>query len=262
MTPQQELRAHTPTGPEIIAGVTLKDAKRASKWPAYCDVTQSVTGLILGLFLFCHMAFTSSMQIGKDTFWNLIQISGGTPIFGHEQLWLHVLFIGFIMLCVILHALCALRRFPTSYKQCRDVNAHITMLHHSDSSLWRIQIITGVLLTALVFPHLMSMICHPSGLDPNLSAVHTFSMGLDWTLIFLIVTELHGMIGLYRLAVKWDVVKGRCNDLRKGMVIVALAMIVCGSLTAWSFYSTGKSLVESQQSAVRYTPTTVWSINK
>lgn len=154
MTPQQELRAHTPTGPEIIAGVTLKDAKRASKWPAYCDVTQSVTGLILGLFLFCHMAFTSSMQIGKDTFWNLIQISGGTPIFGHEQLWLHVLFIGFIMLCVILHALCALRRFPTSYKQCRDVNAHITMLHHSDSSLWRIQIITGVAFDRLGLPAL------------------------------------------------------------------------------------------------------------
>ena len=75
-TPEQIKFAHTPTGPEVIAGVTLKDAKRASKWPAYVDVAQSVTGLILGIFLFCHMAFTSSIQVGKDLFWNLIQISG------------------------------------------------------------------------------------------------------------------------------------------------------------------------------------------
>ena len=43
------------------------------------DVAQSVTGAILGIFLFCHMAFTSSIQVGKDLFWNLIQVSGGTP---------------------------------------------------------------------------------------------------------------------------------------------------------------------------------------
>ncbi len=262
MTPEQELRAHTPTGPELIAGVTLKDAKRASKWPAWCDATQSITGLILGLFLFCHMAFTSSIQIGKDTFWNLIQISGGTPIFGHEQLWLHVLFVGFITLCVILHALCALRRFPTSYKQCRDVNAHITMLHHTDSSLWRVQIVTAVILTALVFPHLMGMLFDPASLDPNLSSAHTYHMGLVWTLIFLVVTELHGMIGLYRLAVKWDVVKGRCEGLRKGMLIVAAALIVCGTVTAYTFYSNGQALAESGQASVHYTPTSVWSINK
>lgn len=89
MTPDNIKYGHTPTGPEVIAGVTLKDAKRASKWPAYVDVAQSVTGAILGIFLFCHMAFTSSIQVGKDLFWNLIQVSGGTPIFGHEQIWLH-----------------------------------------------------------------------------------------------------------------------------------------------------------------------------
>ena len=51
MTPDNIKYGHTPTGPEVIAGVTLKDAKRASKWPAYVDVAQSVTGAILGIFL-------------------------------------------------------------------------------------------------------------------------------------------------------------------------------------------------------------------
>jgi len=43
MTPDNIKYGHTPTGPEVIAGVTLKDAKRASKWPAYVDVAQSAT---------------------------------------------------------------------------------------------------------------------------------------------------------------------------------------------------------------------------
>ena len=261
-TPEQIKFAHTPTSDEVIAGVTLKDAKRASKWTAYFDVAQSVTGLLLGLFLFCHMAFTSSIQFGKDLFWNLIQCSGLTPIFGHEQVWAHFIFVGVITLCVIIHALCALRRFPTSYRQFRDIRAHVKFVHHTDTSLWFVQFITAIVLTATVFPHVMGMLTAPSEIDPNLSSVHTYHMGLIWTFIFLVATELHGMIGLYRLGVKWDVIKGRCHGFRSVMVFVAILMIVCGSLTAFTFYSNGKTLVENGQAAERYTPTAVWSINK
>ena len=260
--PEQIKFAHTPTGGECIAGVALTDAKRASKWPAYVDVAQSVTGLILGLFLFCHMAFTSSIQLGKDVFWNLCQISGGRPIFGAEQTWLHFVFVGVITLCVIIHALCALRRFPTSYKQYRDIRGHVALVHHSDTSLWFIQLCTAVVLTGMVFPHVMGMLTAPSTIDANLSSVHTYHNGMIWTLIFLVATELHGMIGLYRLAVKWDVVKGRAHGLRKTMVVVALAMIACGSLTAWTFYSNGAELAGTPAASQHYTTTNVWSINK
>lgn len=257
-TPEQIKFAHTPAHDEIIAGVALSDAKRASRKPAIYDVAQSVTGLILGLFLFCHMAFTSSIQLGKDVFYNLVQISGGAPIFGHEQAWMHVLFVGFITLCVIIHALCALRRFPTSYKKLRDIRGHVTFVHHEDTTLWFIQFVTAIILTGLVFPHVLSMLFNPSGIGPELSGIHTYHMGLVYTLIFLVATELHGMIGLYRLAVKWDVVKGRCHTLRRNMVYVAIAMIVCGSLTAWTFFNIGANA----DPAKPYAPQTVWSINK
>ncbi|MCF0254292.1 MAG: fumarate reductase subunit C [Duodenibacillus sp.] len=238
--------ANVPSGCENIAGVALSDAKRASKWTAYTDVCQSVTGLIIGLFLFCHMFFTSSIQFGKGAFAALIWVSGGGPIFGEEKMWMHVLFIGFITLCVALHALCALRRFPTSYKQFRDIRGHITMVHHTDTSLWLIQITTAVALTGLVFPHVMGMLCAPDQIGPELSGLHTYHMGLLWTLFFLVCTELHGMIGLYRLAVKWDVVKDRGDKLRKIMTYVCAGMIVCGALTAFKFYSIGADVAEAQ----------------
>ena len=67
-TPDSVKYSHVPTATDNVWGVGLKDAKRQSSKTALLDVLQSVTGLILGIFLFCHMAFTSSVQFGKDLF--------------------------------------------------------------------------------------------------------------------------------------------------------------------------------------------------
>ena len=263
-TPDSVKYSNTPTATENVWGVGLKDAKRRSKYLALCDVAQSVTGLILGLFLFCHMAFTSSVNFGKDLFANLIETSGGAFINGEEHLWMHVVFVGFIFVCVVIHALCALRRFPTSYHQLRDIKAHYRLLRHEDTTLWMVQLVTAFLLFLLVFPHLMSMLTNPGGFDPNLIGVHTYHNGLLYTFIFLVVTELHGMIGLYRLAVKWDIFaknperdiidqrQGDRAGLRKTMLGVALLMIVMGSITIWTNYSIGAEQVANGQEAQRY----------
>lgn len=266
-TPDSIKYSNTPTATENVWGAGLKDAKRQSRSTAYADVAQSVTGVILGLFLFCHMAFTSSVQISKDLFANLINTSGGMFIAGEEMMWLHVAFVGFITLCVVIHAFCALRRFPTSYHQLRDIQAHYKMLRHEDTTLWIVQFITAFLLFIFVFPHLVSMLTNPHGFDVNLIGVHTYHTGMLWTFAFLVVTELHGMIGLYRLAVKWDIftknpetdiIDQRNSDrsgLRKTMLFIALLMIICGTLTAWKNYSIGAEQVENGQEATRYTIT-------
>ena len=58
-TPDSVKYSNTPTATENVWGAGLKDAKRQSPSTALADVAQSVTGVILGIFLFCHMAFTS-----------------------------------------------------------------------------------------------------------------------------------------------------------------------------------------------------------
>ena len=243
----------------------LKDVKRQSKCTARLDVAQSVTGLILGIFLFCHMAFTGSVNFGKDLFANLIATSGGVWLDGADHAWMHVVFVGFIFLCVIVHMFCALRRFPTSYKQLHDIRSHVKLVHHEDTTLWWVQLITAFCLFFLVFPHLMTMLTNPHGFDPNLIGVHTYHNGLLYTFIFLVCTELHGMIGLYRLAVKWDIfaknpetkiMDQRAGSeragLRKGMLIVALLMIVGGSITMWTNYSIGAEQIANNAEAQRY----------
>lgn len=265
-TPDSVKYANTPTATENVWGAGLKDAKRQSPKTAYLDVAQSVSGLILGLFLFCHMAFTSSVNFGKDVFANLIATSGGAFLDGEEHLWMHVVFVGFITLTVCVHAFCALRRFPTSYHQFRDIKAHWHLLKHEDTTLWVVQIVTGACLFLFVFTHLLPMLFNPSGFDPNLIGVHSYHMGMLYTFIFLVITELHGMIGLYRLAVKWELFNktpdsnlidqrervGDRSGFRKVMLFVALAMIICGTLTAWKNYSIGSELVQAGQEGQRY----------
>ena len=46
--------------------------------------------------------------------------------------------------------------------------------------------------------------------------------------------------------------QGDRAGLRKGMLIVAFLMIVCGSLTMWKNYSIGAEQVEAGQEAQRY----------
>ena len=52
-TPDSVKYSHVPTATDNVWGVGLKDAKRQSSKTALLDVLQSVTGLILGIFLFC-----------------------------------------------------------------------------------------------------------------------------------------------------------------------------------------------------------------
>ena len=104
----------TPSAKTIIDGEDLVETKQKSKAYAWCDVLQSVTGLILGLFLFCHMGFTSSILLGKDTFWSLVSLTGGYFIDGVDHLWMHSVFVGVIFVLVVIHAILALRKFPNN----------------------------------------------------------------------------------------------------------------------------------------------------
>ncbi len=103
----------TPTAKTIIDGVDLTaETQHKSHAYAWVDVLQSGTGLILGLFLFCHMAFTSSILLGKDTFWNLVSLTGGYFIDGVDHLWMHSLFVGVIFVLVVIHAITAPSQIP------------------------------------------------------------------------------------------------------------------------------------------------------
>ena len=95
-----------------------------SRWPARLDCMQSVSGLLLALFMWGHMFFVSSILLGKDAMWTVTKLFEGYFFFGRSctgwsRWWWRCVFA-----LVVLHAVLALRKFPISYRQWRAFREH------------------------------------------------------------------------------------------------------------------------------------------
>jgi len=188
-----------------LAGVLgLSGRTRASRWPARLDVTQSLTGLVLVLFMWGHMFFVSSILLGKDAMWTVTKFFEGYFLFGKSYPWIVSVVVAFVIALIVAHAVLAVRKFPASYRQYSTFRGHMRMMRHEDTTLWFWQVFTGFALFFLASMHLYVMLTHPDRIGPFESADRVWSDHY-WPLyiLLLLAVELHGGIGLYRLAVKW-----------------------------------------------------------
>jgi len=191
-------------GGRLIAGVGLTDRARKSHWPARLDLAQSGSGLVLALFMWVHMAFVSSILLGKDAMWTVTKLFEGYFFFGTSYSWIVSIAVASIIALVVVHAFLAMRKFPISYSQFKVMRGHTRMMRHEDTTLWLWQVFTGFALFFLASVHLYIMLTRPDRIGPFESADRVWSEHL-WPLyiVLLLAVEVHGGIGLYRLAVKW-----------------------------------------------------------
>jgi fumarate reductase subunit C len=194
-----------PSHPHVMFGVEARQHDRsARRWPARMDWAQSVSGLLLGLFMWGHMAFVSSILLGHDAMWIVTKAFEGYFVFGRSVPVLVSFVVAAVAALIVLHAALALRKFPANWRQLNTFNEHRRVLDHGDTTLWWVQVVTGFALFFLAFPHLFQMLMHPGAIGPFESGDRVWS-GRWWPLylVLLFVVELHAGIGLYRLAVKW-----------------------------------------------------------
>jgi succinate dehydrogenase subunit C len=229
----------------VIAGVGLADRRRKSRWPARMDLAQSLTGLALGLFMWGHMAFVSSILISHDAMWMVTKAFEGYFVFGRAfpQLVSGVVTIVFVLFMA--HAFLAMRKFPAEYRQYRVFIGHKNLMRHADTNLWWLQFVTGFLLFFLGPPHLVQMLLQPDGIGPYGSADRVWS-GMWWPLylVLLFCVEIHGGVGLYRLVVKWGWFEGRDpNRTRRRLVRLKWAItaffLALGLLTLAAYMKIG-----------------------
>jgi len=241
----------------VIAGVGLAERPRKSHWPARMDLVQSASGLILGLFMWGHMFFVSSILVSKDFMWAVTKMFEGYFFFGKPFPIIVSFVVAGVIVFFVLHALLAMRKFPANYRQYRDFVNHRSMMHHGDTTLWWIQFLTGFALFFLASPHLFQMLTHPGAIGPLESSDRVWGGWWPLYLILLFAIELHGGIGLYRLVVKWGWFEGKDPDAsRRRLSTVKWALtiffLVLGLLTLAAYMKIG---YEHRASAgERYTP--------
>jgi fumarate reductase subunit C len=219
-----------------------------NKTPARLDFLQSLTGAILALFISGHILFEASILISKDAMYTMTQFFEGYYFFDEK----HPVIISFlatsILIIIIIHAIIALRKFPSNYKQYKTFKNHMNTLNHHDTSLWAIQVITGFAMFFLASVHLYTMITLPDQIGPYASS-DRISSGMMWPLYLLLLFSVitHAGVGLYRLILKWGFfeakeqkyMKQRRSFLRTTMYVIITIYLSIGVFALAKYMSIG-----------------------
>ena len=202
--------------------------KKIDKTPARLDFTQSVTGLILGVFIMGHILFESSILVSNEMMYKVTIMFEGYYFFGETYPGIITFLAGAISVIFIIHAAIALRKFPDNYRQHKVMKAHALRMKHEDTSLWIIQLSTGFIMFFIGSVHLYIMMAEPSNIGPYTSShrvVHEHMGPLYFLLLLSVVS--HAFIGLYRLAMKWGFMEGKNTKVsRKRFKFLMRSLIV------------------------------------
>jgi fumarate reductase subunit C len=225
--------------------MTFGQAKYSSSWPAWLDLIQGVTGLALVLFTWVHMFMVASILLGNDAMYFVARMFEGEPLFGRSFPILVSMVAAFIFFLFVLHTVVAIRKMPASYRELQLYQSHARRLKHSDTNLWLIQVLTGFVLMILASSHIYQMLVHPGDIGPYASADRVWS-GNWWPLylVLLFSVELHGGIGIYRLALKWGWFTnktGRTNrkTLQRAKWVITTFFLVLGIATLAAYMKLG-----------------------
>jgi fumarate reductase subunit C len=230
---------------QLISGIGLAGTARKSRWPARLDLIQSGTGLVLALFMWGHMFFVSTILISNDAMWTITKFFEGYFFFGRSYPVMVSFVVAGVIALIVVHAFLAVRKFPINYRQYATFRGHMKMMRHEDTTLWFWQVVTGFAMFFVAAPHVWIMLTHPEQIGPYGSAYRVWTAGY-WPLYIalLLAVELHGGIGLYRLAVKWGWFAGRDpNATRKRLKALKWALtaffLVLGFATLAAYIKIG-----------------------
>lgn len=211
--------------------------KKIDKMPARLDLTQSITGLILGLFIMGHILFEASILISNEMMYKVTIMFEGYYFFGETYPGIVSFLAAAIFVIFIVHAAIALRKIPDNYRQHQIMKKHVIGMKHEDTSLWIIQLTTGFIMFFIGSVHLYIMMAEPSNIGPFASSfrvVHEHMGPLYFLLLLSVIS--HAFIGLYRLALKWGFMEGQSTKVSRArfkllMKSLIVVYIVVGSLS-------------------------------
>ena len=183
--------------------------KHINKMPAKLDFMQSLTGLILGLFIMGHILFEASILISNEMMYKVTIMFEGYYLFGETYPGIVSFLAAAVFIIFITHSVIAIRKFPANYKQYKIIKEHTKKIKHEDSYLWIIQVITGFIMFFVGSVHLYIMITQSSNIGPYASAYRIVEEIMGPLYLILLVSVIsHAFIGLYRLALKWGFMEG------------------------------------------------------
>ncbi|MCZ4337358.1 fumarate reductase cytochrome b subunit [Shewanella colwelliana] len=217
--------------------MSLNNKKNLSGW---LDMSQSLSGVILAVFLWTHLVLVSSILLGEDamTFVAKTMELSFLSEDGHGYPWVVSLIAIGVGLLASIHVLVAMHKLPLSLQQQRALRQQMSVINHGDTKLWVWQAITGVGILLLLPVHLWLIGSAPETIGPAGSADRIWNQGV-WMvyLPLLLCVELHAAIGIYRVAIKWGSERAlnSRDRIKKIKTIVSVVFVVIGIASLCAF---------------------------
>lgn len=221
---------------------------KKSKMPARLDFIQSATGLFLGLFMWLHMFFVSTILVSEEFFNSVVHFLELRFVYDNPIMSYITSFLAACVLMIfIIHAGLAMRKFPINFRQFQILRTHTKMIKHEDTTLWWVQAFTGFVMFFLGSAHLIIIITNADKISDAMSADRVINHFM-WAfyIVLLICVELHGSVGLYRLCVKWGWFEGKDakasrKKLKTAKWVISVFFLALGALSLAAFIKIGLS---------------------
>jgi fumarate reductase subunit C len=198
---------------------------KSPRLEARLELLELATGLLLLGFLQFHMFAVSSIILGVDAF--------NRDSARMDEYYLSYVGIPIIILAIIVHGLVALRKAPWRFQEMRVFLQHSRRLAHLDTWAWGVQILTGLIVLVLASIHIWSvLITWP--ISAAASAARIQGGYFSNFVLLILAAEIHAMIGLYRILVKWSWVHRR--KFTAYLVYATIGFVGLGFLTLLVFY--------------------------
>jgi len=152
------------------------------------------TGLLLLGFLQFHLLAVSSIIFGAAAF--------NRDSARMDEYYISYVGIPLVILAILAHGLLAMRKAPWKFQEMRVYLQHSRRLAHLDTWAWGVQIVTGLIILVLAAIHVWSVLL-TWPIEAASSAARIQGGYFSSFVLLLLTAEIHAMVGLYRILVKW-----------------------------------------------------------
>ncbi len=190
----------------------------------------AVTGLGLSAFIVMHLCLLLTVLVGAGTMDSLASFL--------ERYYLLQSVAPVLVVAIVAHVVLTLRRVPGSFRQQRLLLSRTGAMRHFDTFTWGVQLVTAVVIVALVSIHLW-VILGDLPIEAAKSGARVSGIYLWLYIPFLVAVESHISAGIYRIAVKWGISRRRI--LHTILTIWTILALGLGAAILVALYRVGES---------------------
>jgi fumarate reductase subunit C len=189
------------------------------------ELVELCTGLFLLAFIQVHLFAVSAIIFSAKSF---NDYSAKLEHYGLAQVGIPL-----VIMAILIHGLVAMRKAPWNVQEARVLLQHSKRLAHLDTWAWVVQIFTGFMILVLGATHIASVFA-TWPIDAATSATRVQGGYFSFFVLLILTAEIHGMVGLYRILVKWSWIQRK--KFTNLLVYATFFFVALGFVTLFVLY--------------------------